>query len=131
MVIGKKVQSLINVPSLHLSADSSKCTSCSICDKNCQMSLDVKEMVKKGSLNHPECILCGQCVDYCPRGAISFTVVKKSRGQSGGRSKHVPDVLTDIGKSQTDAGENSFISPLSISSALSMTYQGARGSGLT
>jgi NAD-dependent dihydropyrimidine dehydrogenase PreA subunit len=36
------------------------------------MSLDVHQMVQAGQMKHNECILCGTCVDTCPKGAIRF-----------------------------------------------------------
>jgi ferredoxin len=34
------------------------------------MSLEVMEMVQRGSMENPECILCGTCVSVCPEGTI-------------------------------------------------------------
>ncbi|MFH1609189.1 MAG: 4Fe-4S binding protein [Candidatus Bipolaricaulota bacterium] len=34
------------------------------------MSLGVSDMVQKGTMAHPDCILCGQCADTCPGQAI-------------------------------------------------------------
>ncbi|MDD3715049.1 MAG: 4Fe-4S binding protein [Atribacterota bacterium] len=31
------------------------------------MSLDVHELVKIGKIENSECILCGTCVDICPK----------------------------------------------------------------
>ena len=37
------------------------------------MSLAVHEMVGRQDMENDECILCGNCVDGCPKGAIGFT----------------------------------------------------------
>ena len=37
------------------------------------MSLDVQQKVKKEDMHDFECILCGQCVDSCPKGAIKYS----------------------------------------------------------
>jgi ferredoxin-type protein NapH len=29
-------------------------------------------MVQKGNLQNAECVLCGNCVDHCPAGAIRY-----------------------------------------------------------
>jgi ferredoxin len=36
------------------------------------MSLPVTGLVKAGRMAHSECILCGACVDACPRRAIGY-----------------------------------------------------------
>lgn len=72
MIIGLKVRSLFRLPSLNLKGSKDKCINCRICNKKCQMSLAVSEMVQSGSLNNLECILCGECVDSCPKGAIKY-----------------------------------------------------------
>ena len=36
------------------------------------MSLQVNSMVQAGQMEHDECILCGTCVDTCPKQAIRF-----------------------------------------------------------
>jgi ferredoxin-type protein NapH len=30
-------------------------------------------MVQQGSMENSECILCGQCVDTCTKGAVKFS----------------------------------------------------------
>ena len=47
------------------------------------MSLPVSTMVKKGSMAHTECILCGACVDGCPKAALgySFGSTRRERTQ--------------------------------------------------
>jgi ferredoxin len=37
------------------------------------MSLDVNAMQKIEKMEHPECILCGTCVDNCAKGAILYS----------------------------------------------------------
>jgi ferredoxin len=37
------------------------------------MSLDVNGMVQRAALENGERILCGRCVDGCPKGAIRFS----------------------------------------------------------
>ena len=72
MIIGRKIRNIFKYPSLRLIADESKCINCKICDKNCPMSLDVNDMVMSGNMEHSECILCGNCIDTCPKKAIRF-----------------------------------------------------------
>jgi ferredoxin-type protein NapH len=71
MIIGR-IRNKANWPALQLEADSSKCINCKACTSNCSMSLDVNEMVQKQSMENSECILCGRCVDVCPKGVIKY-----------------------------------------------------------
>lgn len=72
MIIGTKIGTILRLPSLKLLADKDKCINCGLCNKNCVMSLNVSEMVKKNSMKNSECILCGMCVDNCPKGVIKY-----------------------------------------------------------
>ena len=72
MILGTKAQHLLNVPALHLRPSPDKCTQCSSCTSGCPMSLDVSAMVGRGDMRHPECILCGHCVDSCKQQAIAY-----------------------------------------------------------
>lgn len=73
MIIGRKISNLIRLPSVRLKADASKCTSCRQCTNKCPMSLPVDEMVKRPTMENPECILCGECADTCPKKVIRYT----------------------------------------------------------
>lgn len=72
MIIGRKISNFLNIPSLRIKSESNKCVGCKKCSKECPMSLDVNEMVKRDKMENSECILCGKCVDSCPKGAIQF-----------------------------------------------------------
>lgn len=72
MVLGRKAADLGAWPSLRLRPQPAQCTGCDICTRQCPMSLDVKGMVLGGRMESSECILCGTCVDVCPKDAIGF-----------------------------------------------------------
>jgi ferredoxin-type protein NapH len=78
MIIGRKISNLVRGPALRLRADADLCTECGTCTRNCQMSLEVSQMVQAGEMENSECILCGQCVDGCPGQAICFTFARGS-----------------------------------------------------
>ena len=46
---------------------------CRKCITHYPMSVDVHGVVTNGRMEHPECILCGTCVDNCSKYAIRFT----------------------------------------------------------
>ena len=76
MIIGSKIKNKLKYPSLNLQQDKSKCVSCKLCDKKCPMSLEVNLMVQKEDMNNSECILCGECIDVCPKKAIKYKFSK-------------------------------------------------------
>ncbi len=73
MILGRKIRNLFKWPSLRLKADADKCVNCKKCTANCSMSLDVNQMVQKGTVENSECILCGTCVDVCPSDVIAYS----------------------------------------------------------
>ena len=72
MVIGDKFGRLIHLPSLHLESRPDKCIDCKRCNQICPMSLSVSTMALSGQMKNSECILCGECIDHCPRQVLSF-----------------------------------------------------------
>lgn len=78
MIAGRKIRNLFRWPSLRLKANKENCRDCLECNKACSMSLDVHKMVQAESMENSECILCGSCVDTCPRGVICYSF---SRGK--------------------------------------------------
>ena len=74
MIIGSKIRNIIKIPSLRLKVQNENCINCTLCNKVCQMSLDVNKMVGNGSIEDSECILCGECVDVCPRKVIKYSL---------------------------------------------------------
>ncbi len=73
MILGRRLRNLARWPALRLIADPGKCSECQTCTRNCPMSLDVNGMVQRADMEDDECILCGTCVDGCPKGAIRFS----------------------------------------------------------
>jgi polyferredoxin len=78
MVIGTKLRDAMRLPGLRLQAEPDRCTGCGQCARRCPMSLDVERMVKEGGMRNAECILCGECVDGCPRKAICYGMKAKT-----------------------------------------------------
>lgn len=78
MVLGSLLKEKLRIPGLRLTADAQKCTGCKVCEKQCPMSLPVRDMVKSGKTFHTECILCGGCADRCTQGALhlGYSTVK-------------------------------------------------------
>jgi NAD-dependent dihydropyrimidine dehydrogenase PreA subunit len=79
MEIGIKIRKLLHLPGLHIAAEQSKCISCGQCSKNCPMSLEVAEQVRKGTTDNYDCILCGVCVDTCPKKVLQYRFSKSEK----------------------------------------------------
>ena len=76
MILGRKLRNLGNWPALRLRAETEKCINCKKCTRDCPMSLDVNGLVQKGVMEHSECVLCGTCVDVCPKDVIHYSFSK-------------------------------------------------------
>ena len=73
MILGRKLRNLVGWPALGLKAERDKCIDCGLCTAQCTMSLDVNRMVKDNRMEHSECVLCGNCVDVCPKDALHLS----------------------------------------------------------
>lgn len=73
MILGRKIRNVLAWPALRLRAETDWCISCKKCTANCPMSLDVNGMVQKRAMENSECILCGTCVDVCPKDVIHYS----------------------------------------------------------
>ncbi|MCU0847858.1 MAG: 4Fe-4S binding protein [Spirochaetes bacterium] len=61
---------------LKIKIDHDKCTDCSACSRNCQMNVNIDGYIKSGSasIKDGDCIVCGDCIDNCPKKALSFGI---------------------------------------------------------
>ena len=73
MILGHTIRNLFGWPSLRLDASEEACIDCALCTRGCPMSLDVNAMVHSETMENSECILCGSCVDTCPKDVIHYT----------------------------------------------------------
>jgi polyferredoxin len=76
LTIGTKIGRKIKIPSLHLKSVQDNCSDCKLCDKSCPMGLNVSYMVSNGTMENLNCILCGECIDKCPKEAINYSFIK-------------------------------------------------------
>jgi len=74
MVIGSKLGKLLHIKSLRLDANKAACINYHLCDEGCPMSLNVAEKVQIETMDDKECILCGACIDNCPKKAICYKI---------------------------------------------------------
>jgi polyferredoxin len=85
MVMGRRLADAFKLPGLRLKARPEACTGCKRCDKACPMNLAVNDMVRRGSIQNDECILCGGCADSNPNRAIRLGMHRADI--SGGHEK--------------------------------------------
>jgi polyferredoxin len=76
MIIGTKIRDYFQFRGLRMIADTEKCIKCKVCNRKCPMNIDVMANVKNKKMNHPECFLCGNCIDNCKQKAIKFSTTK-------------------------------------------------------
>jgi len=79
MILGRKLGNLLRVPQLRLIAKPENCIHCAICNKACSMDIDVQAGVEKGNVEHSECILCGECVQKCPKKVLRLGIERGQR----------------------------------------------------
>lgn len=72
LILGTRLGDAMKLPRLRLAARREACDGCGACAKVCSMSLPVTEMAASGETDHPECVLCGECADACPNGALTL-----------------------------------------------------------
>lgn len=74
--------------------DTTKCTLCGKCEKECLVRLPMVDYIKnnKGLITNSECILCGKCIEVCEQNAITFKFV----WNRGNYKNNTPDVLNMI-----------------------------------
>jgi ferredoxin-type protein NapH len=73
MIIGRRIRNFFRWPALRLKVDEEKCVDRKLCTKNCPMSLDVMGMVHRRNMGNSECVLCGTCVDLCPKDVLRYS----------------------------------------------------------
>lgn len=81
MIFGRKIRNFLGWPSLQLKSKQEACIDCKTCTKNCPMSIDVWYQVKKGDMEHGDCILCGQCADNCKQKVIGYSFGRNKSGE--------------------------------------------------
>lgn len=73
MIVGRAARNTLAWPSLRLVSDRAACKECGACTTACPMSIDVRGMVARGSMEDSECVLCGTCCDACTSHVIRFS----------------------------------------------------------
>lgn len=73
----------VRMPQLRIRSTPERCTDCGACDRKCPMSLPVSRLHKGGTVASADCILCGECVDGCPRRTLRYGVAARPARPAG------------------------------------------------
>ena len=94
---------------LKIHFDTEKCRNCSLCSKNCKAAcIDFKTH----SVDYSRCVVCGNCIESCKFGALSYS--RYSRLSRSSRDSSNTSVTSDT---SVDSSKRSFL----LSSALLAT----------
>ncbi|MBO5186092.1 MAG: 4Fe-4S binding protein [Prevotella sp.] len=86
--------------------DTDVCNGCGLCSRNCKAScIDSKNH----QIDYSRCVTCGDCIDKCHTGALSYSHAKGG-STANGNGKHSPDGDTKYGdNTPADSGRRSFL----------------------
>jgi polyferredoxin len=70
--LGSYVGSKLRIPQWKIRSKPELCIECQKCNKTCPMSIDVMESLKNLAIDDSACILCGDCVEACPRHVLTI-----------------------------------------------------------
>ncbi len=73
MIIGSWFSEKFGWSALKLLVEPDLCSRCGLCTKYCPVGVDFQKRELSASIYDAECILCGECVDCCPRKSIEFS----------------------------------------------------------
>jgi len=65
--IGALLAPFNKISCVHISVEAKECKRCNVCNTVCPMGIDIPSMHRD-----PECILCGKCIEACPKSTIKF-----------------------------------------------------------
>lgn len=83
MALGRWIRNRLDAPALVMRADASACIHCARCTQTCTMSLPVESLVRDGVIDDVDCVLCGECVDVCPKQVIAYGFGRSRRDRVG------------------------------------------------
>lgn len=79
LMLGQKLSGLMRLPRLHIQSDAAACISCERCIQQCPMSIPVMDRLGPALARDSDCILCGECVDICPKQCLKYSFSSLAR----------------------------------------------------
>jgi len=83
LVGGAKLGKILRIPQLQVKFNSSTCVECGLCSKKCPMSIDISSCSELGYIDSQDCILCGECINFCKKNIFSYILVDNSTKLKG------------------------------------------------
>ena len=109
--VGTILSFLARFSFLKIRFDADKCKNCSLCSKNCKAAcIDFKTH----TVDHSRCVVCGNCIDKCKFGALSYSFKSKDSRTQGYAEQSAAEKNPEIPKSldknnSVDNGRRSFL----------------------
>ncbi len=60
------------IPGASILGTNDKCTNCQVCSNTCRQDAIVNVSKKERMMDNKECIMCGDCIDSCKLGGLTF-----------------------------------------------------------
>lgn len=99
---------------LRMRIDTDRCVSCGVCSRKCKGScIDPKSH----TIDVTRCVVCFDCLDACPHGAISYTPVS---GAAAGNGAAAAEDVSDVSEKPSEAVDESrrrFLTAVAVAAA--------------
>ena len=103
---------------LKIRFDEEKCKNCSLCSKNCKAAcIDYKTH----TVDYSRCVVCGNCIDSCKFGALSYSPPKFLDKPSGKAERG--GARGGLNKGPVDASKRSFLLASALVSTAAMAQK--------
>ena len=103
---------------LKIRFDEDKCKNCSLCSKNCKAAcIDYKTH----TVDYSRCVVCGNCIDSCKFGALSYSPPKFLDKPSGKAERG--GARGGLNKSSVDTSKRSFLLASALVSTAAMAQK--------
>ena len=123
--VGTTLSFLARFSWLKVRFDADKCKNCSMCSKNCKAScIDYKTH----TVDYSRCVVCGNCIDSCKFGALSYSGYPGNPGKSGqsgnpGKSGKSGQSAKSAPSTPPDASKRSFLLASALVSTAAMAQK--------
>ncbi|MCQ2203831.1 MAG: 4Fe-4S binding protein [Bacteroidales bacterium] len=87
--VGSLLGLISKVSLFKVTIDTTKCNGCTLCQRNCKASCI---NAKAHEIDYSRCVVCGDCIEKCNRGAISYKLrAGKQAAEAKGSEEKVDD----------------------------------------
>ena len=107
---------------LKIRFDEEKCKNCSLCSKNCKAAcIDYKTH----TVDYSRCVVCGNCIDKCKFGALSYSKESGNQGKiDTSVDKDIPKFQDSLDKKDSiDTSKRSFLVATALASTAALAQK--------